>query len=70
MISPKILTFLFEILSKIVVKKLEVMFMAIVFNKIYPARQTDENGIKPVSNLNNADKHVAEPFGAEFFGIK
>ena len=41
--------------------------MAIAFNKIYLARQTDENGIKPGSNLNNADKHVAEPFEAEFW---
>ena len=70
MISPKILTFLFKILSKIVVKKLEIMFMAIASSKIYPACQTDENGIKPGSNLNNADKRVAEPSRAEFVGIK
>ena len=44
--------------------------MAIAFSKIYPARQPDENRIKPGSNLNNADKHVAEPSGAEFLGIK
>ena len=62
--------FLFEILSKIVVKKLEIMFMAIASSKIYPACQTDENGIKPGSNLNNADKRVAEPSKAEFLGIK
>ena len=46
------------------------MFMAIAFSKIYPACQTDENGIKPGSNLNNADKLVAEPSRAEFWGIK
>ena len=44
--------------------------MAITFSKIYPACQADENGIKPGSNLNNADKRVAEPSGAEFLGIK
>ena len=70
MISPKILTFYFEILSKIVVKKLEVMFMAIAISKSYPACHTDVNGIKPGSNLNNADKRLAEPSGAEFLGIK
>ena len=70
MISPKILTFYFEILSKIVVKMLEVMFMAIAFSKIYPACHTDVNGIKPGSNLNNADKRLAEPSGAEILGIK
>ena len=46
------------------------MFIAKAFSKIYPACQTDENRIKPGSNLNNADKHVAEPSGAEFLGIK
>ena len=70
MISPKILTFYFEILSKIVVKMLEVIFMAIAFSKIYPACHTDVNGIKPGSNLNNADKRLAEPSGAEILGIK
>ena len=39
-------------------------------SKIYPACHTDVNGIKPGSNLNNADKRLAEPSGAEFFGIK
>ena len=39
--------------------------MVVVFSKIYPACQTDENGIKPGSYLNNADKHVAESSGAE-----
>ena len=46
------------------------MFMAIAFSKLYLACQTDKNGIKPVSNLNNANKRVAEPSGAEFLGIK
>ena len=70
MISPQNIDFLFEILSKIVVKKLEIMFMAIASSKIYPACQTDENGIKPGNNLNNADKRVAEPSRAEFWDIK
>ena len=52
-------------LSKIVGRLLEIMFMAITFRKNYPACQTDENGIEPVSNLNTADKRVAEP--SEFF---
>ena len=43
--------------------------MVIAFSKIYPACQTDGNRIKPESNLNNTDKHVAEPFRAEFLGI-
>ena len=59
--------FLFIILSEIVVKKLEIMFMAIAFRKIYPACQTDENGFKPGSNLNSVDKLVAEPSRAEFW---
>ena len=57
-------------LSKIVVMLLEIMFVVVAFSKIYPACQTDENGIKPGSNLNNADKRVAEPSGAEFLGIR
>ena len=44
--------------------------MVVAFSKIYPACQTDENGIKPGSNLNNADKRVAEHSGAEFLGIR
>ena len=44
--------------------------MAIASSKIYPAFQTDENGIKPGSNFNNADKRVAESSRAEFLGIK
>ena len=44
--------------------------MVVVFSKIYPACQTDENGIKPGSNLNNADKRVAKRSRAEFLGIK
>ena len=46
------------------------MFMAIAFSKVYPACQMDENGIKPGSNFNNADKRVAEPSRAQFWGIK
>ena len=57
-------------LSKIVVRLLEIMFMVVVLSKIYPACQTDENGIKPGSNLNNADKRVAEPSRAEVWGLK
>ena len=44
--------------------------MAIDFSKLYAACQTDENRSKPGSNLNNADKSVAEPSRAEFLGIK
>ena len=61
MISPKIFTILCEILSKTVLNKLETMFMAIAFHKIYTACHTDENGIKPGSNLNTADKRVSKP---------
>ena len=57
-------------LSKIVVRLLKAMFMVVAFRKIYPVCQTDENGIKPGSNLNNADKPVAETSRAEFLGIK
>ena len=57
-------------LSQIVVRLIEIMFMVVACGKIYPACQTDENGIKPGSNLNNADKRVAEPFRAEFLGMK
>ena len=53
--------FLCEILSKIVLKKLEIMFMAIAFHKIFTACHTDENRIKQGSNLNIADKGVAKP---------
>ena len=44
--------------------------MVVACIKIYPACQTDENGIKPGRNLNNADKRVAEPSRAEFLGLK
>ena len=44
--------------------------MMVAFSKIYPACQTDEKGIKPGSNLNNADKRVAEPSRAELLGLK
>ena len=44
--------------------------MVVAFSKIYPACQTDENGIKPGSDLNNADKCVAEPSRADTLGIK
>ena len=41
---------------------LESMFKVVAFSKSYPECQTDENGIKPESNLNNAaDKRVTEP---------
>ena len=59
-----------EILSKIVVKKLAIMSMVIVFPKLYPACQTDDNGIRPGSNLTHADKRVAEPNKAESLGKK
>ena len=57
-------------LSKIVVWLLKIMFMVVVFSKIYPACQTDEKGIKPGSNLNNADKRVAKLSRAEYLGMK
>ena len=44
--------------------------MVVAFSKIYPAYQTDENGFKPGSNLNKADKRVAEPSRAEVLVIK
>ena len=59
-----------EILSKIVVIKLAIMFMVIVFPNLYPACHTDDNGITPGSNLTLADKPVAEPTKAESLGIK
>ena len=40
--------------------------MEVAFNTIYPACQTDEKGIKPGSNLNNANKRVAEASRTEF----
>ena len=55
---------MFVILSKIVVKQLEIMFKVTASPKIYTACHTDENGIKPGSNLNTADKRVAEPSSA------
>ena len=57
-------------LSQIVVWLLEIMFMVVAFSKTYPACQTDDNGIKPGSNLTKADKRAAEPSRAEFLGIK
>ena len=44
--------------------------MVVAFSKIYPACQTDENGIKSGRSLNNADKCVAEPSRAEVLGIQ
>ena len=44
--------------------------MVVAFSKIYQTCQTDENGIKPGSSLNNADKRVAEPARAEVLGIQ
>ena len=40
--------------------------MVVAFSKTYPECQTDDNGIKPGSNLTNADKRAAEPSRAEF----
>ena len=39
------------------------MFTVKAFSKIYPACQTDDNGIKPGSDLNNADKRAALLWG-------
>ena len=44
--------------------------MVKALRKIYPECQTDENGVKPGSNLNTADKRVAEPSRAEVLGFK
>ena len=44
--------------------------MVVVFSKSYPACQTDENRIKPGSNLTNAEKRVAKLSRAELLGIK
>ena len=44
--------------------------MVIAFSKIYPARQTDENGIKPGRNLNTIDQRFAEPSRAMFLDMK
>ena len=46
--------------------------MVVTCCKIHLACQTNENGIKPGSNLDNADtcKRVAERSRAEFWGIK
>ena len=46
---------------------LEIMFMVIAFPKIYTACLTDENGIKPGSNLKTDVKRVAEPYRAAFW---
>ena len=57
-------------LRNFVVMKLEIMFKVIAFPKMYTACHTDENGINPGSNLNTADKRVAEPSSADYLGIK
>ena len=57
-------------LSTVVVRHLENMFIVIAFTKIYPACQTDENGIKPGSNFHTVDKSVADPSQDEYLGIK
>ena len=44
--------------------------MVVAFSKTDSACQTDDNGIKPGSNLTNADKHAAEPSRAKFLDIK
>ena len=70
MFSPRRNHLRVDKLSQIVVWPLEIMFMVVAFSKTYPACQTDDNGIKPGSNLTNADKRAAEPSRAEFLGIK
>ena len=70
MFSPRRNHLRVDKLSQIVVWLLEIMFMVVAFSKTYPACQTDDNGIKPGSDLNNADKRAAEPSWAEFLGIK
>ena len=46
------------------------MLIVIAFTKMYPACQTDENGIKPGSNFHTADKRVADPSQDVYLGIK
>ena len=70
MFSPRRNHLRVDKLSQIVVWLLEIMFTVKAFSKAYPACQTDDNGIKPGSNLTNADKRAAEPSRAEFLGIK
>ena len=70
MFSPRRNHLRVDKLSQIVVWRLEIMFMVVAFSKTYPACQTDDNGIKPGSNLTNADKRAAEPSRAEFLGIQ
>ena len=70
MLSPRRNHLRVDKLSQIVVWLLEIMFMVVAFSKTYPACQTDDNGIKPGSNLTNADKRAAGPSRAEFLGIK
>ena len=41
----------------------------VVVSRKNPACQTDENGIKSGSNLNNADKRVAKRSRAEFWSL-
>ena len=43
--------------------------MVIALSQINPACQTDEKEIKPGSDLNTADKRVAEPSRVEFWGM-
>ena len=43
----------------IVVRKLEIVYLVIVFPEIYTACHTDDNGNKPGSNLIITDKRVA-----------
>ena len=70
MFSPRRNHLRVDNLSQIVVWLLEIMFMVVAFSTTYPACQTVDNGIKPGSNLTNADKRAAEPSRAEFLGIK
>ena len=58
-----------RILSKTVIRKLEIMFTVIALPNIYPACQMDEKNT-PGSNLSCAVKRVAEPSRAESLGIK
>ena len=70
MFSPRRNHLRVDKLSQIVVWLLEIMFVVVAFSKTYPACQTDDNGIKPGSNLTNAYKRAAEPSRAEFLDIK
>ena len=61
---------MFEIFSKIVARKSEIIFIVIAFPKLCTVCHTDDNGIRLGSYLNTANKRVAGHSKAEYLGIK